>query len=507
MAIDARGDVEGEARLALAAHDHERAAALLRTAVADQPAPRERALLLIDLTAAEARAGRTDAAWDAARDAIAVGRALGDGDVLADAVLAAPLRGYGGWAEAAEHHALAAEALRSAREPVRRRRLESLLATTTDTWTVPFPEAGPIPDGSSPDARFDWLRARCEALQHVRYAAERLALAALARDLAGDRTDEYQGWAALWEATASAQLGRRLELDAAIMRLRGVCARLREPVWSWRLGTELAALALLDGYVDDSARLARDALAAAGEPAPLEARFVDLILRSEIAVRSKRGLDGIDAELRVQLIGMPFFAQGWRAGVLIAAGRREEGAAIWRALRPVITRLPEAPTEWLVALAGYARVAIALEDRESAAVLLELLRPVDGFQVVGSAQAENGGPVALLLGCLEALLDDRAAARRLLHAAVAQADRMHDPFHAAQARAALTALGAETGPLTARELEVARQVAQGLGNRAIAERLHLSTRTVENHVAHILTKLGVGSRSAIAAWATRRDQA
>jgi DNA-binding CsgD family transcriptional regulator/tetratricopeptide (TPR) repeat protein len=56
------------------------------------------------------------------------------------------------------------------------------------------------------------------------------------------------------------------------------------------------------------------------------------------------------------------------------------------------------------------------------------------------------------------------------------------------------------GPLSAREIEVARLVAEGLSNPAIARRLYLSRPTVASHVAHILTKLGFGSRAQIAAW-------
>ena len=63
-------------------------------------------------------------------------------------------------------------------------------------------------------------------------------------------------------------------------------------------------------------------------------------------------------------------------------------------------------------------------------------------------------------------------------------------------------LGAET--LTARELEVAELVRRGLGNAEIAGELTLSTRTVENHVAHALAKLGLHSRSALAVWASER---
>jgi non-specific serine/threonine protein kinase len=41
-------------------------------------------------------------------------------------------------------------------------------------------------------------------------------------------------------------------------------------------------------------------------------------------------------------------------------------------------------------------------------------------------------------------------------------------------------------------------------NRQIAHRLHLSERTAENHVAHIMTKLGFDSRARIAAWYAAR---
>ncbi len=55
--------------------------------------------------------------------------------------------------------------------------------------------------------------------------------------------------------------------------------------------------------------------------------------------------------------------------------------------------------------------------------------------------------------------------------------------------------------LTRRELEVAALVAQGLTNRAVAGRLHLSVRTVDTHVDHILTKLGFSNRARLVAWA------
>ncbi len=57
-------------------------------------------------------------------------------------------------------------------------------------------------------------------------------------------------------------------------------------------------------------------------------------------------------------------------------------------------------------------------------------------------------------------------------------------------------------PLTTREFEVARKVAEGLTNAALAEELSISPRTASSHVEHILAKLGVSRRAEIAAWAT-----
>jgi DNA-binding CsgD family transcriptional regulator len=53
-------------------------------------------------------------------------------------------------------------------------------------------------------------------------------------------------------------------------------------------------------------------------------------------------------------------------------------------------------------------------------------------------------------------------------------------------------------PLTNREREIAVLAANGLASRAIAERLYLSVRTVDNHLGRIYTKLGVTSRAELA---------
>jgi DNA-binding NarL/FixJ family response regulator len=51
--------------------------------------------------------------------------------------------------------------------------------------------------------------------------------------------------------------------------------------------------------------------------------------------------------------------------------------------------------------------------------------------------------------------------------------------------------------LTPREREVASFAASGLTNRAIAERLVLSVRTVDNHLQHAFDKLGIRNRRAL----------
>lgn len=50
-------------------------------------------------------------------------------------------------------------------------------------------------------------------------------------------------------------------------------------------------------------------------------------------------------------------------------------------------------------------------------------------------------------------------------------------------------------PLTPREMDVLRLLAQGQSNKEIARALHLVEETVKSHVRHILAKLGVASRT------------
>ena len=108
------------------------------------------------------------------------------------------------------------------------------------------------------------------------------------------------------------------------------------------------------------------------------------------------------------------------------------------------------------------------------------------------------------------LLYDRdwAGAVTWARAALASFTRLGAAREADEAAGLLRRLGvaARTAPrgqdlLTQREAEVLALIARGLTNRAIAERLVISAKTVEHHVSQILGKLGLRSRAEAAAFA------
>jgi DNA-binding NarL/FixJ family response regulator len=104
----------------------------------------------------------------------------------------------------------------------------------------------------------------------------------------------------------------------------------------------------------------------------------------------------------------------------------------------------------------------------------------------------------------------------LARALVLLGDRETAEAHLRQARSTFRDLGAAVGArlvgdsatdgtddsgLTPRELEVLKQIARGMTNRAIATNLTISEKTVANHVGNILGKLGLSSRAAATAYA------
>jgi predicted ATPase/DNA-binding CsgD family transcriptional regulator len=154
---------------------------------------------------------------------------------------------------------------------------------------------------------------------------------------------------------------------------------------------------------------------------------------------------------------------------------------------------------WVVPLimAGFAGVAVCTSRPRRALRLAGVAR--------GLCEAGQFSMPAVREARLEQLM---APARKRLGSAAAQI--MAEGRQMSLAEAVSYALADEpeeawrSGPrrtLTRRELEVASLVAQGLTNRSIAGQLHLSVRTVDTHVDHVLTKLGFNTRTQLVAWA------
>jgi DNA-binding NarL/FixJ family response regulator len=101
--------------------------------------------------------------------------------------------------------------------------------------------------------------------------------------------------------------------------------------------------------------------------------------------------------------------------------------------------------------------------------------------------------------------DEVAVAVRAAH----RGELQIDPAIARQLTASLRSSPGDDGAddLTSRELEVLRLLGAGETNKGIAAALGISERTARTHVSHILSKLGLRSRTQAALWAAREGLA
>jgi DNA-binding NarL/FixJ family response regulator len=168
------------------------------------------------------------------------------------------------------------------------------------------------------------------------------------------------------------------------------------------------------------------------------------------------------------------------------------------------TAVAAAPTDPLRASAAYCQGLLAAAKHEHDAARVAFEDAVRLYRRSGAPFEQGRARISLARSLAE--LGRRSDA--LGHARAA-ADTLEDLGASAAAETA-TALVREleaeapgTVRLSAREREVLRLVADGGTNRAIAEQLVVSEHTVNRHVTNILTKLGVGTRSAAVAEAIR----
>ena len=184
---------------------------------------------------------------------------------------------------------------------------------------------------------------------------------------------------------------------------------------------------------------------------------------------------------------------------LLAVGSPDEARTASRQLDEVAAHIGSPP---LLAMAAYAAGSVELEAGDAAGALPYLRK---ARQLWARAESPyEGARVRLLTGRALAALGDDGSAHAELEAARATFRALGAAPAEAEAERLLSPAALPAG-LTAREVEVLRLVAAGRSNAAIAAELVLSEKTVARHLSNTFAKLGVGSRTAAAAYAFEHD--
>jgi len=187
---------------------------------------------------------------------------------------------------------------------------------------------------------------------------------------------------------------------------------------------------------------------------------------------------------------------------IMLAARDVEAARISAGELSAIADDLDAPL--LRAVAAHAQGAILLAEGDARAALDALRHAWNAWQEL-EAPYEAARVRALIgLACRE--LGDKDSEEMELDAARRVFQRLGaTPDLARVKELSRTAAPKAAGGLTAREVEVLRLVAAGKTNRAIADELVISEKTVARHVSNIFTKLGLSSRSGATAYAYEHD--
>jgi DNA-binding CsgD family transcriptional regulator len=243
--------------------------------------------------------------------------------------------------------------------------------------------------------------------------------------------------------------------------------------------------------------------------------------------------------------GSETFAGRWVPGLLALYTELDCEAGMIRALNHLLNRKfgdRSNEAQWPMELAFMVEAALRLGNREALHALRPYVVRYAGKNLVAGQFVALFGSADRYLARIAALDGDTAAAERHFGAALEMDRRMGAVVHvsetlarhalfavsrgrteearrlADEARAIAAPIGQHrvvdlagslltTGPdgLTDREVEVLRLLAEGLSNRAIGERLYISTNTAANHVRNILIKTGAANRTQAAMYAADHE--
>jgi len=377
-----------------------------------------------------------------------------------------------------------------------------------------------------PDALVAAVHARQQVLDPVEEVDEVLDLARRSCELAGPSgRPDAELWGRTWRLDAQLFLGDLAGFDAETGRLARLVDRLAWPVARWHLLRARATRAFLAGRFADAEATAAEARDLAARSQDKSAALLHLVFMA--ALWRHTGEEVLTpADLRSFdpfTVAIPV-ATAQVARLALDLGDREAAAVTAARLRVMLPRLPaDARRMFIVVTAG--EVGAWLGDHDLAAAAYARTLPLADRYL--NSMVGCGGAIARPLGEIAAALGDPAAGTHFANA-VAMEERIAAPSFrafaqltyarwvrttdqresrrlASEALATARRLGmrkvaAEAAeltrdPLTAREREIAELVAEGLANKAVAGRLHLSERTVETHVRNILGKLGLANRT------------
>ena len=357
-------------------------------------------------------------------------------------------------------------------------------------------------------------------------------------------------WGHFWRASALFEIGDLPSFDAEVDRYGQVADEMKDPSARWRTALFRGARAQMCGLFAEAQRHASEVKASA---LPTQLGTVQIMQGALMAgIKGQQGnyADVLAAMEEAQRFGANITVRSIHACALAGLGRLEEARVMLaQIVAPDVRTKPRTHT-WPITMSHLAETAVMLKDVPLMEALYQMLLPYPRSNAVAAAGSVAGyGSIARYLGLLalalgrpedaiahyevavemnqlqsalpslalselglaEALVirgksGDKSRAGSLVADAMEHGERLGMSGLLERAEVLSTRLGPRIGrgPLSARESEVAVLVTEGLTNRQISERLHLSIRTAENHVENICNKLGFTSRAQIAAWAVER---